>query len=128
MLDHQLSRLTRIDTLVGALPPGLTLDLSPGEDDRPTRSAEELVAALADIEARYAPDCLAKCEMAFFCRNEASGCTASLGLGVREELGGVETVAHALGLADGSLIASDDQAEAAARLRTTARIYGSVQA
>jgi hypothetical protein len=128
VLDHQLSRLTRIETLVDALPPGLTLDLSPGADGVPTRSAEEVVAALAEVEARYAPDCLAKCEMAFFCRHEAGGCTAALGLSVREELGGVETVAQALGLADGSLIASDDQAEAAAMLRTTARIYGSVAA
>jgi hypothetical protein len=86
------------------------------------------MAALGQIEARYAPGCLAACEMAFFCRNEATGCTAALGLSVREELGGVETVAEALGLADGTLVAGDDQAEAAAMLRTTARIFGSVAA
>jgi hypothetical protein len=128
MLGHQLSRLARIDSLVEVLPPGLTLDLAPNDDGKPTRSASEIVDALADIEARYAPDCLAKCEMAYFCRKEASGCTAAMGLSVREQLGGVATVAEVLGLADGSLVASDDQAEAAATLRITARIYASVAA
>lgn len=128
VLAHQLSRLTRIERLVDALPPALTLDLLPDDDGRPTRPPSEVVDALSRIEARYSPDCLAKCEMAFFCRQEARGCTATLGLNVREELGGVETVDEALGLADGSLIAGDDQAEAAARLRTTAQIYGSVAA
>jgi hypothetical protein len=118
VLEHQLARLVRIETLVGDLSVGLTL--------APESCPEDLVTALAEIEARYAPDCLAKCEMAFFCRDEARDCTATLGINVREELGGVETIAEALGLADGSLAASDDQAEAAAMLRTTARIYGSV--
>jgi hypothetical protein len=128
VLQHQLSRLSRIEKLVGELPPTLTFDLAAGDDGKPTRSAADLIAALAEVEARYAPDCLAKCEMAFFCREEASDCTARLGINVREELGGVETIVEALGLADGSLIAADSQAEAAAMLRTTAEIYGSVTA
>jgi len=120
VLEHQLTRLARIETLVDALPPGLSLDLD--------NSADDLFKALSEIEARYAPDCIAKCEMAFFCRNEARGCTAALGISVREELGGVETVAEALGLADGTLVASDDQAEAASMLRATADIYASAAA
>ncbi len=128
VLEHQLSRLARIETLVGLLPPELTLDLAPGDDGTPTRPAGELIAALGEVEARYAPDCLAKCEMAFFCRQEAAGCTAALGISVREELGGVETVAEALGLADGTRVPSPDQAEAAAMLQATAQIYGSVAA
>jgi hypothetical protein len=128
VLNHQLSRLTRIESLVEALPPGLTFDLAPDDDGKPTRPAADVLAALSDIEARYAPDCLATCEMAFLCRHEANGCTAALGLNVREELGGVATVAEALGLADGSLIAGDDQADAAAMLQTTAQIFGSVAA
>jgi len=128
VLNHQLSRLTRIESLVEALPPTLTLDLAPDDDGKFSRPAAEVIAALGEIEARYAPGCLATCEMAFFCRQEASGCTATLGLSVREELGGVETVAEALGLADGILVEGDDQAEVAAMLRTTARIFGSVAA
>ncbi|MCP3785290.1 hypothetical protein NLX85_18150 [Micromonospora sp. A3M-1-15] len=128
VLNHQLSRLTRIERLLAALPPTLTLDLAPDDDGRPSRPAADVIFALGEIEARYAPDCLAKCEMAFFCRHEATGCTAALGLSVREELGGVETIVEALGLADGTLVASDDQAEAATMLRRTARIFGSVAA
>jgi hypothetical protein len=128
VLDHQMSRLARIETLLGALPPNLSLDLAPDDDGKPTRPAGDVIAALAEVEARYAPDCLAKCEMAFFCRDEAKGCTAALGLTVREELGGVVTVAEALGLADGSLVAGDDRADAAAMLRTTAQIFSSVAA
>jgi len=127
-LNHQLSRLARIETLVGALPPTLTLDLAPDGSGKPTRATTDVIAALGGIDARYAPDCLAKCEMAFFCRHEATGCTAALGLSVREELGGVETVAEALGLADGTLVAGDEQAEVAEMLRATARIFGSVAA
>lgn len=123
VLEYQLARLTRMEALLGALPPGLTLDLTPDESGQPTRPPEELIQALRQMPARYEPDCLAKCEMAFFCREEAAGCTAALGISVREDLGGVETVAEALGLADGSLVAADDQIEAAAMLRTTARVY-----
>lgn len=120
-LEHQLSRLARIDTLVELLPAGVSLDLD-------SRSPAELTDALATVEARYAPECLASCEMAFFCRNEAAGCTAALGVSVREELGGVETVAQALGLAHGTLLPSPDQADAAALLQATARVYDAVLA
>jgi hypothetical protein len=63
--------------------------------------------------------------MAFFCRQEAAGCTAALGVEVREQLGGVETVAKALRLTEGTAAPADDQAEAAATLRTIARVYAS---
>lgn len=120
-LEHQLSRLTRIDTLVGQLDAGFSLDLQ-------TRSPAELVSDLSTVEARYAPACLASCEMAYFCRSESTGCTSALGPIVREELGGVETVARALSLAHGTAVASIEEEEAAAMLRTTARIYRSVAA
>jgi hypothetical protein len=110
VLEHQLRRLTRIETLVALLPDGLTLGREPGE-------------ALKQLDARYGPDCLSTCEMGFFCRGESAGCTATLGIGVREELGGVETVAEALALAHGERLPADDQAEAAAMLRAAARTY-----
>jgi hypothetical protein len=119
ILDHQLSRLARIDTLISLLPDDLSLDLD-------THSGAELTDALSIIEARYAPACLASCEMAYFCRTEATGCTAALGTTVREELGGVETAARVLDLAHGKAVPSVEEEEAAAMLRTTARIYESV--
>ena len=123
VLAHQLARLTRVETLLDGVPTGLTLDLAPAADGRPTRPAGELVDALATLDARYAPGCLSTCDLGFFCRREASGRTATLGTAVREQLGGVETVAAALDIAAGTTPVTDDQAEVAAALRTTARVY-----
>jgi hypothetical protein len=123
VLEHQLARLTRIDSLLDALPDDLALDLGQDAAEAPVMAADTLTAALARVTARYAPDCLSTCELAFFCRQEASGRTTALGIGVREELGGVETVAEALGLAHGTAAPADEQAESAALLRTAARVY-----
>jgi hypothetical protein len=114
VLERQLSRMKRIDAIVADLPDGLTFEVS--------QPADSLASALGHVDARYSPECLSHCELAFFCRHEASGCTSALGKSVREELGGVESVAEALGLASGSLSPSDDQAEAAAVLRFAARL------
>ena len=122
VLKRQLSRLARIDTLLDLLPPALTFDLHLDAAGVPHREAGELATAVHAIEARYAPECLSACEMSFFCRHEARGDTASLGRAVRDELGGIETVATALGLAEGDLQPGDDQAEAAQLLRLAARL------
>ncbi|GAA3389664.1 hypothetical protein [Cryptosporangium minutisporangium] len=123
ILEHQLRRLTRVEALLDLLPPGLTLDLEPDERGHPTRSTAELTAALGTLDARYAPGCLSSCELGFFCRDEAGGRTDALGTSVREQLGGVETVAEALAIADGTWDVPDEQAEAAARLRASAPVY-----
>ncbi|WP_307874405.1 hypothetical protein [Frankia nepalensis] len=123
VLEHQLARLTRIDTLLDALPDDLTLDLAENGAGGPVVTAEALTGALGRVAARYAPGCLSTCELAFFCRREAAGRTATLGAGVREELGGVETIDEALGLAHGTLAPDEERAEAAAMLRTAARVY-----
>ena len=123
ILEHQLRRLTRVEALLDLLPPGLTLDLAPDSSGQPTRPGAELTAALGTMDARYAPGCLSSCELGFFCRDEATGRTDALGTGVREQLAGVETVAEALAIADGTWEVPDDQAEAAALLRTSARVY-----
>jgi hypothetical protein len=64
--------------------------------------------------------------MAYFCRAEAreSGSTDVLGRGARDELGGVESISTVLGLADGTRLPSDDQAEIAAQLRLAHRLNG----
>jgi hypothetical protein len=125
VLEHQLARLTSIDMLLDRLPSELTLDVSDRCDGVLVKPAVDLTDALGHLPARYAPSCLSVCEMAFFCRDEAAGCTAALGVEVRERLGGVETVTEALGLAEGTVAPADDQAEAAAMLRTIARVYAS---
>ena len=121
VLRRQLTRIARIDDLLELLPPGLTFDLEPDEHGVPRRRPADLSAAIRAVDARYAPDCLNTCEMCFFCRDEARGCTAALGRDAREDLGSVEHIATVLRLARGAG-APDDQAEAAALLRTAARL------
>jgi hypothetical protein len=123
VLTHQLARLVRVDRILADLPPDLTLHLEPDDAGEPTRAVADLTAALGHVGARYSPDCLSRCELAFFCREEATHLTVALGTSVREELGGVRTVAEALGLADGTRLPADDQADVAAMLRTVARVY-----
>lgn len=123
VLRRQLSRLDQIDDLVDLLPHDLTLDLDPDDAGASRRAPAEVAAAIRQIEARYAPECLSTCEMCFFCRDEAWGCTTALGRDARDDLGGVEYVATVLRLARGGLPAEDgDMAEAATLLRTAARL------
>ncbi|MGH3185561.1 MAG: hypothetical protein ACRDOE_27160, partial [Streptosporangiaceae bacterium] len=76
----------------------------------------------------YAPECLSTCEMCFFCRDEAAGCTAALGRDALEELGGVEHVGTVLRLARAEHIpaAATDLAEPAELLRRAARLRADI--
>lgn len=122
VLGRQLARMARIDSLLESLPPELTFDLARGADGTPHRPPAELAGALTTVLARYSPDCLATCEMCYFCRHEAAGATAALGITALEDLGGVEDLATVLHLARTSTDPPADQAEAAIRLRTAARL------
>ena len=122
VLRRQISRLERIDSLVDLLPLGLTFDMDVDRAGVARRPAADLAEAIRVIPARYVPECLASCEMCFFCRDEARGTTEALGRDVRDDLGAVDTVQVALGLADGTLTPAGDQAEAAAMLRAAARL------
>jgi len=113
-LRRQLSRLASVPSLIAALPPEVTFDLA--------LPVADLLASVATLTARYAPECLAVCEMSVYCRQEAAGTTAALGRPVREALGGVETIADVLGLAGGTLTPTEDQTEAAALLRAALRL------
>jgi hypothetical protein len=123
VLRRQLSRLQRIDALLGLLPPELTFGLEPDEGGVAHRPPGAVAGAVRAVDARYAPECLASCEMCFFCRDEAAGSTAVLGRATREDLGGVEHVATVLGLARGVVQPAADQAEAAEALRAAARLH-----
>ncbi|GAA2305664.1 hypothetical protein AB0C84_41375 [Actinomadura sp. NPDC048955] len=113
VLERQLARLTRVDDILAELPDDLTFQ--PGE---------ALAESVRAVEARYAPECMAGCEMALFCRDEARACgaTGALGRSVRDDLGGIDTIGAALALADGSLHPADDLAETAEQLRAAARL------
>ncbi|WP_416903462.1 hypothetical protein [Micromonospora echinospora] len=122
VLRRQLSRMTRIDVLLANLPATLSFDLAPDERGVPTRSPASLIAALEAVEARYSPECLASCELAYFCRHEARGCTAALGKSARDEMGGIERVETALAIARNQLAAAEEQQVAAGLLRAAARL------
>ena len=130
-VERQLARLPRIGALIADLDPTADFDLAvdppeaQGEPGREHRSAAELTKSLAMIEARYAPECVTNCEMAFHCRAEsrAAGAADALGRSVRDALGGIESIEDALAIADGVSGAGADQHEAARLLRAAARAY-----
>jgi hypothetical protein len=118
-LHRQLARLRGIEDLLAALPEGVSFDLDADADGRPRRPAEELRAALDHVPARYRPSCLAACELAHLCREEAQ-CAGSLeffGPEVGDQLGGVPQVRLALELATGTRHPEPGQEETAEALR-----------
>jgi len=121
VLDRQLSRIASIEDLLSLYPDGLTFDLDPDDRGRPRRPRAELTAAVKQVTANYAPECLATCELCFLCRDEADGTTGALGRPVREDLGGIEYNEQALQLARGQL-PPPEQAEIAAQLLRAAQL------
>jgi hypothetical protein len=113
VLRRQLERVTRIEDVLAELPADLSFEAGEGLD-----------AAVRSVDARYSPDCMSTCELALFCRDEARACgsTDALGRTIRDDLGGIDTITTALGLADGSLTPAEDQAESAGQLHTAARL------
>ncbi|GHG41304.1 MULTISPECIES: hypothetical protein [Amycolatopsis] len=122
VVRRQLTRLADIGGLVAELPAGLTLDLRPDERGVATRPVAELRTALDAIDARYAPECLDTCEMARYCRAGAAGRAAALGRPVQEDLGGVDSLRAAIGLADGSRAPGEHEFEAARLLQLAERL------
>jgi hypothetical protein len=126
---RQLDRLPRIGKLLETLDAGITFDLSQDTDGEPARGAGELGKAVATIEARYAPDCVSRCDMAFYCRDEArnAGCTDLLGRAVRDALGGVGSVRQALTLSESRSAYDDAYEEADADLAEAARLLSTAR-
>ena len=125
VLRRQLARMSRIDDLLDLLPNDLSFDLDSDDNGVPRRRPDDLASSIREVDARYAPECLSTCEMCFFCRDEARGCTAALGRDALEELGGVEHVETVLRLARRAR-ALGELAEAAGLLRTAARLRADV--
>jgi hypothetical protein len=134
---RQLARLTRIEELLDALPPGTTFDLAPDDAGLPTRPAAELARAVDSVPAAYGPECLSACELGFHCRAQArdTGELTQLGRGVRADFGELRTVDEALcaaettgatGATRNSIDSADDNPAgpdaATERLRRAARL------
>lgn len=134
-VERQLDRLPRIAALIEDLDPTVDFDLAvdppaaEGEPEHEHRTAAELAKSLTMIEARYAPECVTRCEMAFHCRAEARAASATdvLGRSVRDSLGGIESIDEVIALADASADVSGERSahghEAARLLRAAARAY-----
>ncbi|MBR7832655.1 hypothetical protein KDL01_05255 [Actinospica durhamensis] len=113
-VSRQLDRLPRIEALVAGLDPTIDFDLAVDRQGatqdapHPHRSAAELSKSLTMIDARYAPECVTRCELAFHCRSEAraAGSADALGRSVRDALGGIESIDEALALAAGDASAA----------------------
>jgi hypothetical protein len=127
-LQRQVSRMKGIEALIRDLPHDLTFDLRRDDNGVPRRDRDDVIATLQAFEARYAPECLATCEVCYFCRDEANGTTGVLGKSVREDLGNVESVDRALGFARGQVPGAvpAEFAEAAAILRRAAHLRAEV--
>jgi len=99
---RQLSRMTRVEELLAALPEGVTFDLVRDDSGAPTRPVGELAEAVAAVPAAYGPECISTCELGFHCRAQArcAGAVEQLGRGVRGELGSLRTVEAALAAAE----------------------------
>lgn len=93
---RQLARLTRLEAIAAALPADLSLDVR--------QPPPRLTAAVEAVDAAYAPECLAACELAFHCRARARerGDVTALGRGVRSDLGGLRTVGEVVAAASGA--------------------------
>jgi hypothetical protein len=122
VLRRQLDRIASVESLLDLYPAPLTFDTDPGADGRPRRPPHELADAIRQVDASYAPECLATCELCFLCRDEAAGTTGALGKSVRADLGGVEYLTQVLGLASGVLLPSAEREEIAVQLIRGARL------
>jgi hypothetical protein len=127
---RQLDRLPHISELLDTLDAGLSFDLSKDAEGEPRRDVAELGKALATVEARYAPECISRCDMAFYCRDEArtTGSTDLLGRAVRDALGGIGSMTDALALSESAAVGDTyedaDVAEAARLLGAARRARG----
>ncbi|WUD72066.1 hypothetical protein OG937_10335 [Streptomyces sp. NBC_00510] len=123
-IEFQLGRLDRAEDLAAMLPADASFDLSVGRDGSPARTGRELADALDDLTAAYSPSCLDFCELAQYCRDQATtACEpARLGTSVRNELPGIDSTRTALSLIDAALEPDPTQADIVERLRAADRL------
>jgi len=124
VLRRQLSRIAAIDDLLELIPADVTFSLEPDRGGQSRRDPAELLRDIRRVQASYAPQCLASCEMCYLCRDEASGTTGALGKSVREEAGGIESIQKVLAYAyeKDPYPVPEDVTEAAAILRRAATL------
>lgn len=100
-LQRVLRALPKTSAVVEDLPDGFTLDVDPTAAMTEAERRAALEAAVRSLPMLYVPECLAGCDMARFCREQAiqDDDPARLGRAARDNLAGVHTLADALRLA-----------------------------
>lgn len=102
-LERVLRAVPRTDTLLGglSLPSGFTLDVDPESKLNSSARKDALERAVKRLPMLYAPECLAACDMAKYCRHQAiaEDDPARLGRVARDSLAGVGALGDALRLA-----------------------------
>jgi hypothetical protein len=100
-LQRVLRSVPKTSVVVKDLPKGFTLDVDPKASMTEEKRRDALEAAVRTLPMLYVPDCLAGCDMARFCREQAivDDDPARLGRSARDNLAGVHTLSDALRLA-----------------------------
>jgi hypothetical protein len=96
-LRRMLARRASIPSILGSLPPGVTLDTAGMSDGE---AATHVADVLETLGTSYEPSCLSYCPLALHCRDTArlSGNPACAGL----DLGSLRSIGRALELAQGA--------------------------
>lgn len=114
-----LARAGSPEDLSAAIPEGFTFDVDPHESLDADKRAERMRAALNQFPCRFVPECMASCDLAMFCRDEAirTDSPARLGRQARDLVGDIPTITQALDLAQrGSASAQPEFADVAEAL------------
>lgn len=100
-IQRVLERARPAVDVLSDLPYDFTIDVDPQGKLPPEKLASGTAKQLALLTPLYVPECLAACDMAEFCRDEAIRCDAPSRLGrqARDTLGGVDQLGEALRLA-----------------------------
>lgn len=115
-LAFQLERLRRAEDIAALLPAAATFDIG--------AAPAHLIDSLDVLDATYGPACLSFCEMARYCRDEATACAspARLGSAVRNAMPGIDSTRTALNHLDGTTAPSGAEAAAVDLLRAGERL------
>lgn len=125
-VEFQLGRLRRIEDIVALLSSEASLDLSVSDDGAPSRNSKQLTADVSAVPAAFRPGCLATCEMALYCRDEATaaGRIARYGSALRDMLPGIDSVDTARKLIEGVLPVAEHHVEVVELHRAASALRG----
>lgn len=100
-LERVLRAVPKTSMLMKGLPKDFTLDVDPTSSATKGKREAALEAAVRTLPMLYVPECLAGCDMARFCREQAvrDDDPSRLGRSARDSLAGVHKLADALRLA-----------------------------